>query len=282
MLIRILADAFEISIKLYQKHSSGKVQELKFTCAQSEREIWMKFYRDPLSTEGKKNEYKFEYMFKRRVCSSCGVFAEQMACGARKLVEFSHNTGYANVYHLGQHTCLPKVNTKEHDDYICAQIKKYPNLTPKNLQPITTRASTSLRRTAPKTQGGPEGYTPRRSTKQNNPPFVTLFFEKNRYKCLGCNSWINKKDFPHPRDILFTLKAIRPFINPRTQQWVHPERNGYFHLDLKCLQLHDRQIEMRQVTVTDDVFMRLSNQQLEYLNTVGILRHITANKKKTM
>ena len=87
-----------------------------------------------LSTEGKKNEYKFEYMFKRHVCSSCGVFAEQMACGARKLVEFSHNTGYANVYHLGQHTCLPKVNTKEHDDYICAQIKKYPYLTPKNLQ----------------------------------------------------------------------------------------------------------------------------------------------------
>ena len=149
-------------------------------------------------------------------------------------------------------------------------------------QPITTRASTSLRRTAPETQEGPEGYTPRRSTRQNNPPFVTLFFEKNRYKCLGCNSWINKKDFPHPRDILFTLKAIRPFINPRTQQWVHPERNGYFHLDLKCLQLHDKQIEMRQATVTDDVFMRLSNQQLEYLNTVGILRHITANKKKTM
>ena len=26
------------------------------------------------------------------------------------------------------------MNTKEHDDYICAQIKKYPNLTPKNLQ----------------------------------------------------------------------------------------------------------------------------------------------------
>ena len=85
-------------------------------------------------------------------------------------------------------------------------------------QPITTRASTSLRRTAPETQEGPEGYTPRRSTRQNNPPFVTLFFEKNRYKCLGCNSWINKKDFLHPRDILFTLKAIRPFINPRTQQ----------------------------------------------------------------
>ena len=53
----------------------------------------------PPEVDGKKNEYKFEYMFKRHVCSLCGVFAEQMACGARKLVEFSHNTGYANVYH---------------------------------------------------------------------------------------------------------------------------------------------------------------------------------------
>ena len=151
-------------------------------------------------------------------------------------------------------------------------------------EPNDTTPNTSLATPAPERQiqNSPIGYTPRRSTRQNNPPFVTLFFEKSRYKCLGCNSWINKKDYPHPRDIIFTLKAIRPFLNPRTQQWVHPERNGYFHLDLKCLQLHDNNIEMRQATVTDDVFMRLSNQQMEYLNTMGILRHITANKKKTI
>ena len=52
MLIRILADAFEIRIKLYQKHSSGKVQELNFPCAQSEREFWMKFYHDPKKDDG--------------------------------------------------------------------------------------------------------------------------------------------------------------------------------------------------------------------------------------
>ena len=151
-------------------------------------------------------------------------------------------------------------------------------------EPNNTTPNTSLATPAPERQNqdSPIGYTPRRSTRQNNLPFVTLFFKKSRYKCLGCNSWINKKDYPHPRDIIFTLKAIRPFLNPRTQQWVHPERNGYFHLDLKCLQLHDNNIEMRQETITDDVFMRLSNQQLEYLNTVEILRHISANKKKTI
>ena len=38
MLIRILADAFEISIKLYQKHSSGKVQEV-YMCPVTKRNL---------------------------------------------------------------------------------------------------------------------------------------------------------------------------------------------------------------------------------------------------
>ena len=62
-----------------------------------------------------------------------------------------------------------------------------------------------------------ESYAPRRSTRGSNPPFVAMFLDRSSYKCIGCNKWINKKDFPHP-----TLKAIRPFLNRKTQQWVHP------------------------------------------------------------
>ena len=125
-----------------------------------------------------------------------------------------------------------------------------------------------------------ESYTPRVSTRGNNPPFVTLFNDRSRYKCLGCNKWINKKDLPHPRDLLFTLKAIRPFLNHRTQQWVHPEKNGYFHLNIKCLQKHDPAIEIRKCTVTDETFMKLSQQQLEFLAGEGILEHVVTSKKK--
>ena len=71
-----------------------------------------------------------------------------------------------------------------------------------------------------------ESYTPRRSTRGNNLPFVAMFLDRSRYKCIGCNKWINKKDYPHPRDLLFTLKAIRPFLNRKTQEWVHPEKNS--------------------------------------------------------
>ena len=151
-------------------------------------------------------------------------------------------------------------------------------------QPVTTRRINSLRKETSRDSAQPEieSYAPRRSTRGYNPPYVTMFFEKSKYRCIGCNQWIYKKDLPHPRDLLFTLKAIRPFVNPVTQQWVHPEKNGYFHLSLACLQLHDSGIEMRSATITDDVFMRLSQQQLEFLQTQGILQHITANKRRTI
>ena len=81
---------------------------------------------------------------------------------------------------------------------------------------------------------------------------------------------------------MFTLKAIRPFLNRKTQEWVHPEKNGYFHLDIKCLQMHDSTIEMRQVTITDENFLMLSQQQLEFLSAEGILEHMVTNKEKTL
>ena len=127
-----------------------------------------------------------------------------------------------------------------------------------------------------------ESYDPRRSTRGNNPPFVAMFLDRSRYKCIGCNKWINKKDHPHPKDLMFTLKAIRPFLNRRTQEWVHPEKNGYFHLDIKCLQMHDSTIEMRQVTITEENFLMLSQQQLEFLSAEDILEHMVANKEKTL
>ena len=86
------------------------------------------------------------------------------------------------------------------------------------------------RRSNRRLEPNPESYTPRRSTRGNNPPFVSMFLDRSRYKCIGCNKWISKKDYPHPRDLLFTLKAIRPYLNRKTQEWVHPEKKATFTL----------------------------------------------------
>ena len=55
-------------------------------------------------------------------------------CHARKLIEFNQLRGICDVYHYGEHTCLPKEDKRGNDDYINEQIKKYPNLAPKALQ----------------------------------------------------------------------------------------------------------------------------------------------------
>ena len=207
-----------------------------------------------------------------------GVFLEEKGKGKGKSVR----SKLPNVRELAQRILQAEsVMKQSQSENEAAPDVDAPTPPPK---PVNTRARETFRKQQQTVvqQQSPQGYTPRRSTRQNNPPFVTLFNERAKYKCLGCNGWIWKKNFPHPRDLLFTLKAIRPFINPRTQEFVHPERNGFFHLDIKCLKLHDNTIEMRQATVSDEVFMRLSQQQLEYLNSIGILRHITANKAKTL
>ena len=87
-----------------------------------------------LSTEGKPNEKLFDYLYKKKVCRSCGVFAAQKECHARKLIEFHQLKGICDVYHYGEHSCLPKEDKRGNDDYINEQIKKYPNLAPKALQ----------------------------------------------------------------------------------------------------------------------------------------------------
>ena len=87
-----------------------------------------------LSTEGKPNEKLFDYLYKKKVCRSCGVFAAQKECNAHKLIEFHQLKGICEVYHYGEHTCIPKEDKKGNDGYITEQIKKYPNLPPKALQ----------------------------------------------------------------------------------------------------------------------------------------------------
>ena len=105
--------------------------------------------------------------------------------------------------------------------------------------------------------------------------------EKKQVQVFGMQPMDHQTNLPHPRDLIFTLKAIRPYINPKTQQWVHPERNVFFHLDIACLQRHNNTIEIRAATITDDLFMKLSRQQLDFLNEDGILAHFSKNKRKS-
>ena len=62
------------------------------------------------------------------------MFANSIECEAWKMVEFDPNTGYAMVYHYGEHKCTLKLDRRRHDEFIKEQIRKHPNLTLKKLQ----------------------------------------------------------------------------------------------------------------------------------------------------
>ena len=71
------------------------------------------------------------------------------------------------------------------------------------------------------------------STKANpNPPMIT-FQQGLVSRCQGCPTKITKQD--PPMDMVFRLKAVRPFMNKKTGLWQDAIGNAYFHLDVTCV-----------------------------------------------
>ena len=54
-----------------------------------------------LKTKKKENHWHFEYQGGSKACYSCGIFAAQEPCGARKLVQMALGAEYTQVFHIG-------------------------------------------------------------------------------------------------------------------------------------------------------------------------------------
>ena len=58
-----------------------------------------------LKTEKKPNTWHFDYRGGSHACYSCGTYAQQVPCTARKLVQIAYGSEYAEVFHIGKHNC---------------------------------------------------------------------------------------------------------------------------------------------------------------------------------
>ena len=87
-----------------------------------------------LSTEGKRNNWDFEFMNSTRCRDSCGTFTSQVPCGARKLVQFSLGSEITQVYHIGTHKCCLKPGTSDDIANTKQWVPKYPGISYKNLK----------------------------------------------------------------------------------------------------------------------------------------------------
>ena len=101
----------------------------------------------------------------------------------------------------------------------------------------------------------------------------------NVFICQGCPKRINSATRP-PHDIFFWVKAIRPFEDKDTLIWKDRIANGYLHLDLKCLKNFDKDVNLEECRMTDEMFTNLSDAHMKVLADMGILKHIIANKSK--
>ena len=82
-----------------------------------------------LSSEKKPNWWHFEFKGRSRTCFSCGHYASQVPCGARKLVQMSFGSEYADVYHIGEHNCTLQPEVCSDVEYTRKWLERYPGLT---------------------------------------------------------------------------------------------------------------------------------------------------------
>ena len=133
----------------------------------------------------------------------------------------------------------------------------------------------------PKLGEGPEPrrVRPIKSTEQFPNPLCIVHVLYNVFICQGCPKRINSATRP-PHDIFFRVKAIRPFEDKDTLIWKDQIANGYLHLDLKCLKNFDKDVNLEECQMTDEMFTNLSDAHMKVLADMGILKHIIANKQK--
>ena len=114
-----------------------------------------------------------------------------------------------------------------------------------------------------------------------NPPYVTQTVF-NVSKCQGCDVPIDSKNMAAPNNLLFRLKAIRPYRDQRTHIWHDKIGNAYFHLSLSCLTNHNKDIKVEDVTMTTEMFLSISQDHLRILAQNQLLQHIVANKEQDL
>ena len=78
------------------------------------------------------------------------------------------------------------------------------------------------------------------------------------------------------------MKGVWPYKDKNTLIWINRVANIYFHLSLECLKKFDATFDETNLTMTDELFYNISNQQLQHLAGLGLLKHIIANKGKQL
>ena len=73
---------------------------------------------------GVKNKHQFKKVGGEKFCFSCEDLCFRKPCHAIKLIEYSAHNNLLTVYHDGNHSCSPKVNSSMNDAFLEEAIKE--------------------------------------------------------------------------------------------------------------------------------------------------------------
>ena len=97
-------------------------------------------------------------------------------------------------------------------------------------------------------------------------------------------SWLQggniETKLPAPKDLVFRMQALQIWRTKGHQDWQQCYGNVYFHLKISCLQLHNSQLSIENVTMAADTFALLSQDHLHFLQQQNLLETILQKVKK--
>ena len=95
---------------------------------------------------------------------------------------------------------------------------------------------------------------------RKNPPVVIFTNGLGIKVCKGCPKRITKEQQVYPNNMVFHRWGPGGFINPKTQKHCITECNVHFHLKKTCLRGYDQAVEFKDMTMTKEVFDKLSDE----------------------
>ena len=115
---------------------------------------------------------------------------------------------------------------------------------------------------------------------KDNEPEVVLMAALGTRRCHGCRGEILKQHCQPSKDLVFRMQALQIWRPKGCQEWQQCYGNVYFHLKISCLQSHNSQLSIENVTMAADTFALLSPDHLHFLHRENLLKTILHKVKK--
>ena len=119
--------------------------------------------------------------------------------------------------------------------------------------------------------------TSTRHNKIDNPPML-IYAMWRITKCRGCKKSITDEDKVSPHSFVLRIHGVVGYFNKLHNKWLDSEQNIHFHMNMDCVRKYDSTVEKHHVACNDEVFCRLSEQEMAFLHANGYLKQIAEKK----